>query len=416
MKWDANSVNFLTKAVIDFDLTDLGDHSVAHAFVLRAESAQQIQAFSAAIGLDVHAILLRHYSVASRFARVSHQPEASGLLLNLLDESADLLVVKDRQVAAARTIHYGKDSGAIQMDRLSSEVVRTVAANPSIGTVERVFVFGRDIAANDFVAAIKEGLPFDVELLDPLKETEHSGIRGDDPSFPMAALVGMVCDVQDDSAMIDFANPKQPPAPPNRWRKAAFYSLAAAAAIAIVTHTLGGDLKELDGNIHDLQSQLDHQKQVLEKLESRTLIVDAVNRWQNAGVNWLDELRDLTVRFPREGDAMVDRMSCTEGQVGGTISMGVRVREPSIVTELETSLRDSYRQIRSKRISQADQGQAFPCQFETTVVMRRRPKELYLQPLSERGSGRRETGVQSESVATYAENPELVTARQEAPQ
>jgi hypothetical protein len=59
------------------------------------------------------------------------------------------------------------------------------------------------------------------------------------------------------------------------------------------------------------------------------------------------------------------------------MTMGVRVREPAIVAELETALRDPYRQVRSKRITQADQGQAFPCQFETTIVLRRRPKELY---------------------------------------
>ena len=162
-------------------------------------------------------------------------------------------------------------------------------------------------------------------------------------------------------------------------------------------------MKELDSNIGDLEGQLEHQKQMLKQLRTQTIIVDAVNQWENTGVNWLDEIRDLTVRFPNEADAIVDRMSCMEGRVGGTISMGVRVREPSIVSEMESSLRDSYRQVRSKRISQADQGQAFPCQFESTVVTRRRPRELYLESFTNHPNGEPELS----SASTGTSQPEV---------
>ena len=52
-------------AVVDYDLDDSGDNSVAHAFVLRPESAQNIELLAVAVELEVHAILLRQYSVAS---------------------------------------------------------------------------------------------------------------------------------------------------------------------------------------------------------------------------------------------------------------------------------------------------------------------------------------------------------------
>ena len=390
-------------AVVDYDLDDSGDNNVAHAFVLRPESAQNIKLFAEAVELEVHAILLRQYSVASLFARLAEQPDASGLLLNVLEESADLMVVQNRKVATDRTIHFGKDSGPVQIERLSSEILRTVAANPALSAVDRLFVFGRDTAANEFASTMRQSLPYGVDVLDPMQQTEHAGIRGDDPSFPMAALVGMVRDVIDDAAAINFAMPKQPVTPPSRWRKVAFYSLSAAAAVAICVFTLGGDLKELDSNIGDLEGQLEHQKQMLKQLRTQTIIVDAVNQWENTGVNWLDEIRDITVRFPNEADAIVDRMSCMEGRVGGTISMGVRVREPSIVSEMESSLRDSYRQVRSKRISQADQGQAFPCQFESTVVTRRRPRELYLESFTNHPNGEPELS----SASTGTSQPEV---------
>lgn len=370
-----------TDAIIDYDVDESTEPRVANAFLLRSESAQNITAFAEAMGLDVHSILLRQYSVASLFDRLHSQPGAASLLLNLLDQSADLLVVRDRQVVAGRTILYGKNSESIQTQRLSAEVLRTVAANPSIGSVDRVYVFGRNSSADEFALTIEEYIPYSVTVLDPLGGTEHGGIRGDDQSFPMAALVGMIRDVQEDSALIDFANPKRPPPAPNRWFRMTIYTVAVAAVAALLFYTYGLDLKRLDTENANLQTQLDTQSQLLEKLQSKTIIVDAVGQWENMGVNWLDEIRDFTVRFPPEGEGIVDRMTCMPGNgPTGTITMGVRVRDPSIVAELESALRDPYRQIRSKRITQADQDQAFPCQFDTTIVLRRRPKDQYTIP------------------------------------
>ncbi|MCA9214378.1 MAG: hypothetical protein KDB27_15005 [Planctomycetales bacterium] len=367
-------------AIIDFDLEVADGNKVAHAFVLRPDTHHDISAFAKSVDLQVDAILPRHYSVASLFGRVIDGDHNSGLLLNMLEDSADLLVVHETKISTNRTIHYGKDSGSVQVERLTGEILRTVAANPAMNAINEVFVFGREVAATELATAMKDSLPYSVTVLDPLKDTEHSGIRGDDPSFPMAALVGMVRDVQADSALVDFANPKRPPAPPNRWKKTLFYVAAAAAAIGIICYTYGKDLADLDAKIGQLQEELDKEEKLFEKLQSKTVIVDAVQSWENQSTNWLDEIRDLSLRFPPEGDAIVDRMSCSQNQYGGSISMGVRVREPSIVNQMETSLRDSYRAMRSKRISQIDQGQAFPCQFETTFsLVQRRPREAYLQ-------------------------------------
>ncbi len=100
-----------------------------------------------------------------------------------------------------------------------------------------------------------------------------------------------------------------------------------------------------------------------------------MQRWQASEVHWLNELRDLSQRFPAAEQAVVQRITMAPSSGGnGMVSMSVRVTTPEIVGQLESKLRDDSHQVSSKRISQAEGRQAFPCQFETNVVVKPRPE------------------------------------------
>jgi len=84
-------------------------------------------------------------------------------------------------------------------------------------------------------------------------------------------------------------------------------------------------------------------------------------------VVWLDELRDLSLRFPPARDAVVLRMSMTFSQSGGAIDLEGLVRDPKIVVNMEGQVRDEYRKVVSKRVQERKLERDYTWLFETSI-------------------------------------------------
>ena len=145
--------------------------------------------------------------------------------------------------------------------------------------------------------------------------------------------------------------------------------------LTVTTH-LKSQRSAVEDQARDLVRQVKKTEADLKKWRSRTAVVDAVSRWQAAEIHWLDELRDLSERLPTADQAVVQRITMAPTSRGtGVVSMSVRVSTPEIIDQLESKLRDEFHQVSSKRVSQSEGQQAFPCQFETSVVVQPHPPE-----------------------------------------
>ena len=63
-------------------------------------------------------------------------------------------------------------------------------------------------------------------------------------------------------------------------------------------------------------------------------------------VNWLDQLHELSQEFPSAADAVVDSATfstLTEG--GGQIFLEGYVRDPAVIEQMESRLRDAQHQV-----------------------------------------------------------------------
>jgi hypothetical protein len=110
--------------------------------------------------------------------------------------------------------------------------------------------------------------------------------------------------------------------------------------------------------------------------------IEAIAAWKDRDVNWLEELRDLSSRFPGPRDAVVLRMSMRPSQgAGGLIDLQGLVRDPTVVVNLETQVRDEFRTVRSRRVQQRTQENDYTWLYETSVsVSPRRPDQYAVPP------------------------------------
>ena len=114
-------------------------------------------------------------------------------------------------------------------------------------------------------------------------------------------------------------------------------------------------------------------------------MVEAIRDWGESDVNWLDELRDLSLRFPSGRDVVLLRMGMSHARnVGGNIDMVGVVRDPVIVSRIENSLRDKYHQISSRHVQERDQDKSYAWHFEAQLVVTPRESKYYVSHLPDR--------------------------------
>ena len=130
--------------------------------------------------------------------------------------------------------------------------------------------------------------------------------------------------------------------------------------------------------IASLRKSLDNVNAKLDKVKQKQSVVDAVWRWETDNVNWLDELYDLTRRFPSGRDAIIRRLTISPGREGElVVDLYVQVRDPAVITQFGDQLRDTFHDVRSTGVSEQATATDYPWQFETRITLRKRDTEEY---------------------------------------
>ena len=219
-------------------------------------------------------------------------------------------------------------------------------------------------------------------VIDPFVAVDVAGPLMPENSGSFASLLGMVLDeVRGGAHAIDFLHPRKPPAPPDRRRP-----LLVAAAMVVALILFGGyyvwdQLASVDVENQKLAAELADVKDLVKQAAQKKQAVAAIREWQADEVNWLDELRDLSLRFPSSRDAIVLKMTMSPGRGGGgTIQFSGLVRDPSIVVRMESNIRDSFHEIRSKRVHGAPARERLHLAVRDVDVRRPARQEPIRQP------------------------------------
>ena len=359
------------------------------AAVLGPQQFRRIQQICTAAGIRPRRIVLRALAAASCYTNYL-QPEAEEalILVNVLADEADLTVLAGRRPVFLRTVRLpaGLDEEGTAA-RLAGEIHRTLLVaqqGPLAGRgADRLVLFGGRDEHPLLAARLEEELSLPLTVVDPFKAAGLAGSVAPEQPGRFAALVGML---RDEAAgrphAIDFLHPKQPPKPIDRRRPI----LAAAALVLVVLCGIGyhtyTQIADLDETNQELAAQLDELNALLKKASAQRQLIEAVRLWKAGEVNWLDELRDLSLRLPPSRDVILSRLSMTPGRAGGgQLHLSGLVRDPLVVTEIERRLREAqHRDVRSQRITPRE-GEGYTRTFEISATVVPRTKDQYAAAL-----------------------------------
>ena len=368
--------------VVDFVVLPAveGEPRTGFAFAVDAATLEHVRSEAAKASLKPCAIVYRPLASVTLLRRAVPQSRRTMILIALHDREADISVVRGGGLVYTRTarLNETRNVGDIAA-QLAIEIRRSLAAASLVPDAEEqhLYVFGALQETEQLVTDLAEELSLPASLLDPLR-AEHVDGPTPDAVGRLSPLLGMVYDHYGESHATDFLHPKRPPPPPNYVRRALSY-----AGVVLILAIMGGyfvwDTRAQEAaEIADLRKDLDSTSARLEKVQQKQAIVDAVWQWQTENVNWLDELYDLTRRFPDGRDAMIRRLSVMPGRSGNSvIELSVHVRDPQVITQLGDALRDEFHDVRSKGVSEQASSADYPWQFDTTINLRRRETEDY---------------------------------------
>jgi len=380
--------------IVDFTpLGETGDQEASDSSVLSMQvmaavlsKAQlaKIQDACGAAGVKPARILLRPLAAASLFARRVAPNERVCLLVSLVCEEADLSVLVDGRVVFQRTIRLPGGVGEeVIAQRLSAEIQRTLlvaqqgplASNP----VERVFLFGGAEEHQQLVEAIAGELGVAISVVDPFEITDVPDDGLPEHAGRFAALVGMILDESYGSHAVDFLHPKRPPPPVDRRRIVGAVASAFVLAVLAIGYWAWSEVSAANDEVRRLSAELKDRDDLVKRTAGQRQLVGAIRAWESGEVVWLDEIRDLSVRFPSSRDLILLRMTMSSDRSGGGgIEFSGMVRDPLVVTRMEQNVRDQYHEVRSKRVQERDQGKGYSWVFETSMSVAGRDKDSYL--------------------------------------
>lgn len=376
------------QTVLDF-LPAAGDPRAPRPVLVAAlaeEELQRIRSRLAAAGLVPQRIVLRPLAGANLFPRLISVSDRTCLVIDRVGQDLELNVVTPGRLGFTRTVRLPEQASAEDVaGRLVAEAKRTVLAAPRehIGDegIQCVYLYGRPAEYESLAADVGRELSLPVEILDPFAAVEVPEAAVPPQSEQLAPLLGVLLDEAAGSHPIDLLHPRRPPHPWARRRLAAL----AVGGLALVALTLGlyvwGNLAEANADNERLATRLRDLNETAKKAAKQKDRIEAVAAWKNRDVNWLEELRDLSLRFPGPRDAVVLRMSMRPAQGdGGLIDLQGLVRDPKVVVTLERQIRDEFRAVRSRRVQQRTQEDDYTWVYETSVSVAPRRPEQYSTP------------------------------------
>lgn len=352
------------------------------AAALSPESVQQFQETCKQAGLEGKKMILRPVAAASLFLRSSDVgQEEVRLLVDLLSEEVDLTVLAGRDPVFMRTARLPHDV-LLSLDNLKppfAELRRTMAAahNQLAGRkVEAIYLCGTQEEHGALAQRIETDLGLPVRIFDPLKGLELSpALKSALPANRgrYAPLLGMLADeIRGTAHGIDFLHPHKAPEAPSRRNS---YVLAAAAVAAVVL--LGGfiiwqRLAALDKQIAQLAAQSKQLDPVIKSAAEIEKSVAEIKNWTDGDILWLEELKQLSERFPESKEAMLTNLRLTPHVDGGAMSLEGRVRESATIDSLEQALRDNFHTVKGETRQQDKDSKKYNWHFKSVVTVKPR--------------------------------------------
>lgn len=373
--------------VIDFvpEPADPDTERRAEAIVATQKTLDRYGAFCSAAGVKLRRVVLRPYTVASLPGRIDLATSVAPLV-NVLDSEIDLTVLSGDFVPFWRTIQLGGEAGGpTSSDTVGAEIVRTltVAATRDSESVaiDELLLLGSSEDHAHWTASLAEEAGLPASVVDLTKADGVSqGEEISDRQLASPLLAMLLAEADGKAPAIDLLDPRKP-----RSSRSAKWIASLAAVVVIAALFVAGDWAagvhaEAEDAGRKLQSELTELRKQGSQLKSPLALARSIAAWENSGVIWLDELRDLALKFPASQDVVVRGMTISSlRNSGAMIRVTGQVHVPAVVVQMDHDLRDAYRNATSTNFREQSPGRTEDdnWRFETVITTRRRSPEAY---------------------------------------
>ena len=255
---------------------------------------------------------------------------------------------------------------------LAAELQRTLAF---VGVADedsaQVYLIGEKAGLMEVASVLAETISSSVSIADACDQIDVSELDSFEDAPSYANLIGIASAISGKSLNLDFLNPREIPKPPSRIKRFAFWGAIASSVLLLLGFMWYSDNQEQRQAIETKKSSLQRfSKRANKSLEYQD-VVDAVHQWQKSDIAWLDEIRELSQRFPMQSESLVKRMTMSTGNDGyGVVDLSVQVSSPDVVTELEAAIRDDRHSVTSKRVAEVSDSENLNWSFETRITFR----------------------------------------------
>jgi len=319
--------------------------------------------------------------------QVAHQKLPITIVITSVDSSTEIAVLQKRRPVLFRTIQRGVEPGESYATALAAEVQRTLAF---IGAGDQdsalIYLMGSKQELTEVAQVLSETVSSSVTITGVLDHVDDSDVQPFDDAPSFAQLIGVGSAIHQGRLTTNFLSPRKAPAKEQPWRKLALFAGLAALLVSVFGYVGWTERSEQLSQIEDRQASIAKLAKRGNRSAELQDIVDAVTAWQKNDITWLDELKDLSDRFPERNESLVRKMTLSAADNGaGVVDLSVQVNSPEVITELESAIRDDRHSVSSKRVTEVNDTDELTWSFDTRIVFQPlpRPENLLPDPIEE---------------------------------
>jgi Tfp pilus assembly PilM family ATPase len=315
------------------------------AAALSGADSGKIEKICDAARLRLRHVLPRPFAVA-HLLRGSLSAAKFTLIVHRWEREVDLSIAYRHHILLTRTIRLPSEA-ADKMATLLLELRRTLAAaanQPGSGQVSRILVVGNAAADQALAQTLDTALQLPGEAVgvaDLVAAPPAARSQLADGSFA-AALGCLGLSHEPAEHLIDFGNPRRRPEPVKDPRRKIRIAALAGGAALLMLAIAATVLFARRAEVSRLQTELD---ELTAGSSQRDLLIgktDVIDRWKKGDINWLDELYEISDRFPLPDEAIVERFSASVAAASDEATIGIngKITQPNVENDIVGELRE----------------------------------------------------------------------------
>ncbi len=364
--------------IIDFMVTsDASEESVeVLAMTCDRSTVEECVTDFRANGFSLAVISYAGLGAVDLLGEVAHQKSSIAVSITFGLGVTNIAVLRAARPVLFRTLNRSFDSTSDYAEALAAELDRTLAF---IGAGEKdsvqFYMVGCRDELRELASVLAEEMSSSVSITGVADLVDDSAIGPYTNASYYANLIGVASAVFHERLDINFANPREISKASSLSRRGVLWSSIAAIALVVLGSMFYSQRSQELAEIEVKRGTLQRFSKRASKSQYFQDALDAIHDWQRSDIAWLDELKDLSERFPKQKESLVKRMSMSSGPDGaGVMDLSVQVKSPDVVTEMESAIRDERHSVSSKRVAEVNDIEELTWSFDTKIIFRPLPR------------------------------------------